>query len=232
MAAAKIKSAERAAAHARAEADEASFRERERVAQEKQRQERANRRVMNGERERNRQRKLDAQTGRAWDAEKNEETLLNSRGRGSGYRRGMHGGIAHDVSRTGENPELEGDWESGRQHGNYRGRGPRGGRGGGRGRGRGRGGGFGRDTKTNATDDGSPQYTSGAQLSQPSFNSESDFPALPTGTDAPPKLDASVTAPSTDPASPATPAGTWADQMESSSRPIQPTSEVDKASGG
>ncbi|OAX77155.1 hypothetical protein ACJ72_08550, partial [Emergomyces africanus] len=98
--AAKLRAAERAAAHARAEADEASFLERERLAAEKRREEVQNRRVMNGERERNRQRKLDAQTRREWDVEKSAEAFAApGRGRGgvgSSYRRGAHGAVVYD----------------------------------------------------------------------------------------------------------------------------------------
>lgn len=229
MAAVKIKSAERAAAHARAEADEASFHQREQVAQEKQRQERANRRVMNGERERNRQRKLDAQTGREWDVEKNEEIQSASPGRGGGYRRGMHGAVSYDPPRTSESPGVEDDWGGGRHYGNSRGRGPRGGRGGGRGRGRGRGGDF---AKTNAADDISLPQTSDDAPSKPSFSTEADFPALPSGTEVAARPESSVPASNnTDPASSVAPAATWAEEMEPSSRPSQPIHEVEKTSG-
>lgn len=60
MAAAKANSARIAATHARAEADEASFFEREKIAAEKGQQESQNSQAMNDEREINRQRKLDS----------------------------------------------------------------------------------------------------------------------------------------------------------------------------
>lgn len=82
MAAAKENAAKKAAAHARAEADQASFMEREQIAAKKRREELASRRVMDKEREQNRQRKLKAQTGREWDSEKREDDY-NPRGGGS-----------------------------------------------------------------------------------------------------------------------------------------------------
>ncbi|KAJ6160718.1 hypothetical protein N7470_004114 [Penicillium chermesinum] len=86
IASAKENAAKKAAAHARAEADQASFLEREQAAAQKRREELANRKVMDNEREKNRQRKLKAQTGREWDSEKREEDY-NPRGGGSQFRR-------------------------------------------------------------------------------------------------------------------------------------------------
>ncbi|KAJ5387886.1 hypothetical protein N7509_010427 [Penicillium cosmopolitanum] len=93
IAAAKENAVKKAAAHARAQADQASFMEREQIAAKKRREELANRRVMDNEREQNRQRKLKAQTGREWDSQKREEDY-NPRGGGSQFRRGMHGGVS------------------------------------------------------------------------------------------------------------------------------------------
>lgn len=77
MAQIQIKNASLTAAHARAEADAASFAEREQQekAQSAQRakEERRDRQQMMGERERNRLRKLKALEGREWDMEKNED---------------------------------------------------------------------------------------------------------------------------------------------------------------
>lgn len=118
------------AAHARAEADQASFLEREKVAEEKRRQERQERRVMDSERERNRQRKLNALNGREWDATKQEEDY-NPRGGKGQFRRGMHGGVSgytrrdFDDTRTSEDRQ-----ESSSGHGGHRGRGRGGARGG------------------------------------------------------------------------------------------------------
>lgn len=77
MAQIQLKNATLTAAHARAEADAASFAQREeeakRVATRRQKEERKDRQQMMGEREKNRMRKLKAMEGREWDAEKNEE---------------------------------------------------------------------------------------------------------------------------------------------------------------
>ncbi|KAM3415470.1 hypothetical protein BST61_g8991 [Cercospora zeina] len=73
----QIKNASLTAAHARAEADAASFAEREqhakKVAEERRSQEKRDRQQMMGEREKNRMRKLKAMEGREWDAEKQEQ---------------------------------------------------------------------------------------------------------------------------------------------------------------
>lgn len=157
----------KAAAHARAEADEASFLEREQLAAQKRRQEQANRRVMDNEREQNRQRKLKAQTGREWDSEKREEDY-NPRGGGSQFRRGMHGGVSGYTRR-----DFEGADEASAERGgdvSDRGRG-RGGRGG-RGRGSSRG--------PRASLQESSSKT-GPKAALPEVNNEADFPSLPEG---------------------------------------------------
>ncbi|CAI7570285.1 unnamed protein product [Penicillium glandicola] len=125
IAAAKENAIKKAAAHARAEADQASFMEREQEAAKKRREELAHRRAMDSEREKNRQRKLKAQTGREWDSQKREEDY-NPRGGGSQFRRGMHGGVSGPVRRDFEDVRTE---EAADQSGGNRGRG-RGGRGG------------------------------------------------------------------------------------------------------
>jgi len=77
MAQISIKNASLTAAHARAEADAASFAEREQQAKaqsaQRAKEERRDRQQMMGERERNRLRKLKALEGREWDMEKNED---------------------------------------------------------------------------------------------------------------------------------------------------------------
>lgn len=77
MAKIQIKNASLTAAHARAEADAASFAEREQqakqVAKQREKEERRDRQQMMGEREKNRMRKLKAMEGREWDAEKRED---------------------------------------------------------------------------------------------------------------------------------------------------------------
>jgi hypothetical protein len=131
MAAIQIKNASLTAAHARAEADAASFAEREEAAraatsiqaEQKRKVERRDRQQMMGERERNRMRKLKVMGGREWDSEKREEDF-------------ERGGVF-----DGRGREFKGDaadYTDGRE---YLLREPRGGGGGQRGRGRGRGGG-------------------------------------------------------------------------------------------
>lgn len=118
MAAIQIKNASLTAAHARAEADAASFAQREAQAKQqatqRQKEERRDRQQMMGERERNRMRKLKAMEGREWDAEKNEDDFSK------GGRHDKRGGFAGD----------KGDYTDGRE---YLYREPRGGGRGGRG---------------------------------------------------------------------------------------------------
>lgn len=77
MARIKIKNASLTEAHAKAEADAASFAQREEQVKElsakRQKEERKDRQQMMGEREKNRLRKLKATEGREWDAKKNDE---------------------------------------------------------------------------------------------------------------------------------------------------------------
>ncbi|KAF1982115.1 hypothetical protein K402DRAFT_457546 [Aulographum hederae CBS 113979] len=129
------------AAHKAERADFASFQAREDVAaqmqKEKQKEDRQNRQQMMGEREKWRQRKLNALGGREWDAEKNEEDYSGGRT----ARRGAHGGIAGPApARTEREQPAEQfddrDYIHDDRRGGHRGRGA-GGRGG---RGRGRGG--------------------------------------------------------------------------------------------
>lgn len=210
IAAAKENAAKIAAAHARAEADQASFLEREQVAAEKRRQELAHRRVMDNEREQNRQRKLKAQTGREWDSEKREEDY-NPRGGGSQFRRGMHGGVSGYVRRDfdgmNETP-AESDTSP-------RGRG-RGGRGG-RGRGPSRG------PRGERASSKQPSGKEEAKTAVPGVSNEADFPSLPAGQkpEEAPTTAPTVTTTSTQPASMeklessfSPVSGTWADQVE------------------
>lgn len=129
MAKIQIKNASLTAAHARAEADAASFAEREqhakKVSEQKKKEERRDRQQMMGEREKNRQRKLKAMEGREWDAEKQENDFSK------GGRFDKQGGFAGDKE----------DYTDGRE---YLYREPRGGS---RGRGSGRGGRGGRPSE-------------------------------------------------------------------------------------
>lgn len=216
MATAKLNAAKKAAAHARAEADEASFHQREAIAAEKRRQELANRKVMDNERERNRMRKLGAQTGREWDAEKKEEDYNGRRDRGSQFRRGMHGAVSGYVRRDqqADSPENFDEGSEARGRGGGRGRS-------GRGRGRGDAGRGGRGDLASTPNRQAPQTA-------PGISNESEFPSLP-GKPAPKEAAPTNGIPATDklpipaldkiasPGSPLSPAeGTWAEQVDAS----------------
>jgi hypothetical protein len=101
----RIKSEARESAHARAEADKGNFEAREAVMQKqdverkkalaaKQKAERQSRQQMMGEREKNRQRKLNAQQGREWDLDKDDGFSGTGEEKRRGATRGAHGGIA------------------------------------------------------------------------------------------------------------------------------------------
>ncbi|KAJ5323133.1 hypothetical protein N7452_011422 [Penicillium brevicompactum] len=170
IAAAKENAIKKAAAHARAEADQASFVEREQEAAKKRREELAHRRVMDTEREKNRQRKLKAQTGREWDSQKREEDY-NPRGGGSQFRRGMHGGVSGVARHDVEENRTDGAAD---QAGGQRGRG-RGGRGG-----RGRG-----SPRAAPVERSGNKGLSGSMWAdspaQPVVDDKNEFPALPEG---------------------------------------------------
>jgi hypothetical protein len=138
----RSKNAALATAHARAEADATAFEareavlkqqdaERKKLAAEKQKAERKDRQQMMGERERNRQRKLNAQGGREWDLEKEDGFDGTGEERRRGAVRGAHGGIA--PSRDAPVEQRYDDGGDSSYRGRGRGRGGRGGRGGGRG---------------------------------------------------------------------------------------------------
>ncbi|OGM45237.1 hypothetical protein ABOM_005845 [Aspergillus bombycis] len=208
IAAAKENAARKAAAHARAEADQASFLEREKVAEEKRRQERQHRRVMDNERERNRQRKLQALGGREWDSQKQEEDY-NPRGGRGGYRRGMHGGVSGYARR--DFGDSQPDEETNNHHHNSpRGRG-RGGRGG---RGRGRGPRPDIPPSEGATNE--PISTEQKPAPTPVINNEAEFPSLPGGSKKESTADTDSTAAKLDAVlSPISASGaTWAEQVE------------------
>ena len=207
LAAAKERSQNVAAAHARAQADAASFEERERVAGEKRAVEKKERRVMEGERERNRMRKMGAREGREWDRDK-EDVTANGRGRGRGGGYAEYGARGFTGGQAEEDDLRQYEWHEDRGRGRGRGRGDRGGRG--RGRGNSRGGG---------------------QQHQPDVSAETDFPSLPGGSLATSKYARPPDEPSEskpiakETSKPATQrvdplggggGGTWADQVESS----------------
>jgi hypothetical protein len=197
LAAAKTRSENLSAAHARAEADAANFAERERAAAQKRVKDAATRKVMEGEREKNRARKMAVMGGREWDAAKNEEDFkVASRGRaGAQYHRGASGGV-----RTGGGEAFDDDlsqyqWKDDR--GSDRGRGRGRGRRGGRGMERGAGG-------------GRPDRRDGGAAGQADMIVAADFPSLPASTDRRAEQNRS----SSEVMSPTAGAGSWADQVE------------------
>lgn len=130
LAAMSLKNKALTEAHEKALADQDAFAVREKEAAAKRKVETAERKVMMGEREANRQRKLKVMGGREWDAEKNEEDFKDE---GRRARRGAHGGVTG--SRHETLPSAVGDEVDDGRDGGQRGRGGRGR--GGRGRGRG-----------------------------------------------------------------------------------------------
>ncbi|KAL1645601.1 hypothetical protein SLS61_008284 [Didymella pomorum] len=129
------------AAHARAEADAKAAEarekelaqqevERKKVAAEKQKAERKDRQQMMGERERNRQRKLNAQGGREWDQEKEDGFDGTGEERRRGAARGAYGGVAAPRAAPEGRELFDDGGDSGAYRGRGRGRGGRGGRGG------------------------------------------------------------------------------------------------------
>ncbi|MCJ1282425.1 hypothetical protein MMC26_001748 [Xylographa opegraphella] len=178
LAAARLNNAKREEAHRLAEADEASFQHREAQAREKRREEGAARRVMEGERESNRLRKLGARGGREWDEGKApEEEKVR------GARRGMYGGVvgggsggrgrggeAGYAGRGGDSPG-EDNIENPSGRGSFEGRRGRGRGRGDRGRGRGRG-----DFGGDGTGDHVGRGQQG--FKKPAAFKETDFPAL------------------------------------------------------
>ncbi|KAL4953660.1 hypothetical protein BDW69DRAFT_164770 [Aspergillus filifer] len=226
IALARENAAKKAAAHARAEADQASFEEREKVAEKKRREERANRRVMDNEREKNRLRKLEALNGREWDAEKPEEQFKE---RGGQYRRGMHGGVSgvarqpkglQDSRWADASPSPDrGDDSSAYEHGHGHGRG--------RGRARGRGGRGGRGRGGHRRDASREQPSDAPSQDKPAptpvISNEAEFPSLPGGEKKGKDTTANANAigkeplPSLDDATKAfspISGATWADQVE------------------
>ena len=206
LAAAKLNNAKRAEAHRLAEADEASFQQREAQASQKRKEEGVARRAMNAEREKNRQRKLGQQAGREWDEGKEEQEASQ----GSQYRRGAHGGVAYDAVRgrgakngyqdDGHKPMFDG--RRGEQGPGGRGRGDR--ARGGRGRGRG-------------------EFNHGAHrtidTTQKAPDPEADFPALPTASKKKQPTPAQPSTKAEKPLSPAVAGGSWADEVQETKEP-------------
>ncbi|KAL9603844.1 MAG: hypothetical protein Q9219_000953 [cf. Caloplaca sp. 3 TL-2023] len=162
--AAKLNNAKREEAHRLAEADEASFQQREARASQRRQEEGRARRLMDQEREKNRLRKLGAQGGREWDEGKEDQPVHDPRR--SRYQRGAHGGTPHYQRLGADSADLQANDPESME---ARGYSPRGGRGrGGRAGGRGRGG------------RGRGGLPNNVEISQPlAPNPDTDFPALP-----------------------------------------------------
>lgn len=183
MASISLKNSLLTAAHARAEADLASFEAREAQAaqqsaekrkqmQARQKVDRQNRAQMMGEREKNRQRKLEAVGGREWDFEKEEGFGGTGDEKRVGSMRGAFGGVVGGVGGNaprGEVAEEDNAPPSTPPH-----------RGGERGRGRGRGRGGRRGGRGDHSN--TPRSAAPAQSQKPP--SASDFPDLPAATAA------------------------------------------------
>lgn len=164
MEAIKLKNTALEQAHARQKADEESFQASEAAAKQRQKQERVNRQAMLSEREKIAQRKMQAQSGRDWDASKDEADVVDRPHRRP--MRGAHGGVAGfdrtqdvaDSNRATFQENIVDDFGRGRGS-------SRGGRGRGRGAGRG-----GRGASRASGPNGQVQNIPTAQ----------DFPALHT----------------------------------------------------
>lgn len=202
LAAAKERSKSLAEKHAKAQADAADFEERERIAKQKRQEELVERRKLEGERERNRARKLQAVGGREWDAEKNEDDFRQPR-----YGQSIRRGPAEDqqdlsIYEWRDDPEGQEGYGYGR------------GRGRGRDRGRGRGRGFEpRGGRGGGFMSGPASKFASEQNKAPTSE---DFPALPSSRET-----KNVSAKDSRPPvqqrkdSDMAPAGSWADQMAS-----------------
>jgi hypothetical protein len=171
----KLKNAALTAAHERSQADEELFNAREALAAQRRKEDRVNRQQMMGERERNRQRKLQAVGGREWDAEKKEDDFREDRRKA---RRGAFGGV------VGERPVAD-STEDEQRSGGDRSRGDRGQRSRGPGgrasdrRGRGRGGGASRGSEKTQSGGGSGPSVPAPAAIPPTV---ADFPELPAST--------------------------------------------------
>ena len=193
LAAAKLNNARREEAHRAAEADEASFQRREAEAIQKRREEGAARRVMEGEREKNRLRKLGSRGGREWDEGKQQQDISAARG-GSQYRRGVYGGTT--ASRGSGRVQEEGNHYRGHEGSGERGYSHQGvggrGRGGDRARGDrdrgGRRGGGGRGPGGHAGGRGGGENKNpSTSSSHPAINRAPDSPLLRPPSKAPAK---------------------------------------------
>lgn len=195
----RLKNANLQAAHERAEADLAIYQKREAEAAAKRKVERQNRQQMMGEREKNRQRKLNALGGREWDAEKEDGFGGTGEERRRGARRGAYGGVVQDaapepVRDPGIQSWLDGTTEDapGDVDVPIRGAGDRS-------RGRGRGRGKGRGDLTRGGRQNGEQVSSRHRPQGQSPPAASDFPELPSAAPppkgeikSPPKVETSI----------------------------------------
>lgn len=183
----KIINAEKVESFRKSEKDREGYAQKEKEEKRKRKEEIERGRVMEGERMKNRERKLKAMGGREWDEGKDEKDFEDNKGRSSQYVRGGHGGVIRGrgglaSSRFNDAPE---DDMSAYIYDENRGRGS--GRGRGRGRGNGRGG-------------------RGGSAQQPqSVPALEDFPSLPTTSASKNKISNVNT--------PLVGAGDWADEM-------------------
>ncbi|TGO18959.1 hypothetical protein BPAE_0357g00090 [Botrytis paeoniae] len=183
----KIINAEKAESFRKSEKDREGYAAKEKEEKRKRKEEIERGKVMEGERMKNRERKLKAMGGREWDEGKDEKEFEDNKGRSSQYVRGGHGGVIGGrgglaSSRFNDTPEDDMSsyiYEENRGRGNGRGRG--------RGRGNGRGG-----------RGGSAQQIQAVPAPE-------DFPSLPT-TSASKNTTSGVI-------SPLVGAGDWADEM-------------------
>lgn len=183
----KIINAEKAESFRKSEKDREGYAEKEKEEKRKRKEEVERGRVMEGERMKNRERKLKAMGGREWDEGKDEKDFEDNKGRSSQYVRGGHGGVIRGRgglagSRFNDAPE---DDMSSYIYDENRGRGS--GRGRGRGRGNGRGG------------------RGGSSQQSQTVPAMEDFPSLPT-TSASKNTTSGIN-------SPLAGAGDWADEM-------------------
>ena len=205
LAAAKLNNAKRAEAHRLAEADEASFQQREAQASQKRKEEGVARRAMNAEREKNRLRKLGQQAGREWDEGKEEQEASQ----GSQYRRGAHGGVAYDAVRG---RGARNGYQDDRHNPGFEGR--RGGQGpGGRGRGDRIRGGRGRGESNQGA------HTRSINTTQKAPDPEADFPALPTASKKEQPTPAQPSSKAEQPHSLGVAGGSWADEVQETKEP-------------
>ena len=204
LAAAKTRSKNISAAHARAEADAANFEERERAVAEKKIKEIANQKMMQGEREKNRARKMAVMGGREWDtlqpAEDEKRGGGVAAGRGGRIRTGHH--VSHSAKfYDGVDEDLsQYQWDDRRDTVRGRGAGKRGRRGG-----------------RNAQRWHNPRTHRPATM-PPNIAAEGEFPSLPASSSVADQHPAAVKARTTEttPAQAVSPleSSNWADQME------------------